>query len=156
MPGTDTQERLSDGSTRPVSLGVSVGALALRKHWSTDNGKAFRSVASRYHGHARDGRSAVPDGMQHAVIFPLVTISATTLCSWFWFAAVADKCKSAVTISGLATFIAANHYMRIFNSWWKDAATPAGLRVLPLTGTLPVRHLQAFISTIPTNSWTGP
>ena len=81
--------------------------------------------------------------MQHAVIFPLVTISATTLCSWFWFAAVADKCKSAVTISGLTTYIAANQYMRIFNSWMeggshtdrlKGAASDGSIAAPALTG----------------------
>merc|ERR1711903_210950 len=36
---------------------------------------------------------------------------------WFRSTAVADKYKSAVLISGLVTFIAAYHYVRIFNSW---------------------------------------
>merc|ERR1712118_102687 len=36
---------------------------------------------------------------------------------WFRASAVADKYKSAVYISGLVTFIAAYHYIRIFNSW---------------------------------------
>jgi len=36
---------------------------------------------------------------------------------WFRSFAVADRFRSAVLISGLVTFIAAYHYMRIFNSW---------------------------------------
>merc|ERR1719213_1031184 len=36
---------------------------------------------------------------------------------WFRSTAVRDKFKSAVIISGLVTFIAAYHYIRIFNSW---------------------------------------
>merc|ERR1711884_742423 len=36
---------------------------------------------------------------------------------WFRSTAVHDKFKSAVLISGLVTFIAAYHYIRIFNSW---------------------------------------
>merc|ERR1719284_2091824 len=36
---------------------------------------------------------------------------------WFRASAVHDKYKSAVYISGLVTFIAAYHYIRIFNSW---------------------------------------
>jgi len=36
---------------------------------------------------------------------------------WFRSYAVVDKYKSAVLISGLVTFIAAYHYIRIFNSW---------------------------------------
>merc|ERR1711935_448005 len=42
---------------------------------------------------------------------------ATTMYLWFRSAAVKDKYKSAVLISGLVTFIAAYHYIRIFNSW---------------------------------------
>merc|ERR1740133_84065 len=42
---------------------------------------------------------------------------ATTMYLWFRSTAVADKYKSAVLISGLVTFIAAYHYIRIFNSW---------------------------------------
>merc|ERR1719468_810631 len=42
---------------------------------------------------------------------------ATTVYLWFRSTAVQDKFRSAVLISGLVTFIAAYHYMRIFNSW---------------------------------------
>merc|ERR1719316_514787 len=42
---------------------------------------------------------------------------ATTMYLWFRSFAVVDKFKSAVIISGLVTFIAAYHYIRIFNSW---------------------------------------
>merc|ERR1712205_196812 len=49
--------------------------------------------------------------------FSLASMSATTMYLWFRAGAVADKYKSAVYISGLVTFIAAYHYMRIFNSW---------------------------------------
>merc|ERR1740117_1463491 len=44
-------------------------------------------------------------------------MAATTVYLWFRSYAVNDKYKSAVIISGLVTFIAAYHYMRIFNSW---------------------------------------
>ena len=49
--------------------------------------------------------------------FSLASMSATTTYSWFRASAVHDKYKSAVYISGLLTFIAAYHYIRIFNSW---------------------------------------
>jgi len=49
--------------------------------------------------------------------FSLASMGATTMYLWFRSYAVADKYKSAVIISGLVTFIAAYHYMRIFNSW---------------------------------------
>merc|ERR1719343_1882990 len=42
---------------------------------------------------------------------------ATTLYLWFRMFAVKDQYQSAVCISGLVTFIAAYHYVRIFNSW---------------------------------------
>jgi bacteriorhodopsin len=49
--------------------------------------------------------------------FALASMMATTLYLWFRMFAVKDQYQSAVCISGLVTFIAAYHYMRIFNSW---------------------------------------
>jgi len=49
--------------------------------------------------------------------FALASMMATTMFLWFRSNAVLDKYKSAVLISGLVTFIAAYHYIRIFNSW---------------------------------------
>merc|ERR1712051_378823 len=49
--------------------------------------------------------------------FSLASMMATTCFLWFRSFGVADKFRSAVLISGLVTFIAAYHYMRIFNSW---------------------------------------
>merc|ERR1712238_490698 len=45
---------------------------------------------------------------------------------WFRSFAVHDKYRSAVLISGLVTFIAAYHYVRIFNSWVEAYSYPAG------------------------------
>merc|ERR1719182_166126 len=42
---------------------------------------------------------------------------STTMYLWFRSFAVQDRFRSAVLISGLVTFIAAYHYIRIFNSW---------------------------------------
>merc|ERR1711879_907973 len=61
-------------------------------------------------------------GMQYQAVynvlsFALASMMATTMYLWFRSFAVADKYKSAVIISGLVTFIAAYHYIRIFNSW---------------------------------------
>merc|ERR1711972_138092 len=44
-------------------------------------------------------------------------MGATTVFLFMKSAYVNDKYKSAVIISGLVTFIAAYHYVRIFNSW---------------------------------------
>jgi bacteriorhodopsin len=49
--------------------------------------------------------------------FALASMMATTMYLWFRSTAVHSKFKSAVLISGLVTFIAAYHYIRIFNSW---------------------------------------
>jgi len=49
--------------------------------------------------------------------FALASMMATTMFLWFRSTAVKDQYKSAVLISGLVTFIAAYHYIRIFNSW---------------------------------------
>merc|ERR1712118_402708 len=49
--------------------------------------------------------------------FALASMMATTMYLWFRSFAVAEKYRSAVLISGLVTFIAAYHYIRIFNYW---------------------------------------
>jgi len=49
--------------------------------------------------------------------FALASMMATTMFLWFRSTAVRPQYKSAVLISGLVTFIAAYHYIRIFNSW---------------------------------------
>jgi len=49
--------------------------------------------------------------------FSLASMMATTMYLWFRSFAVEERFRSAVLISGLVTFIAAYHYVRIFNSW---------------------------------------
>jgi bacteriorhodopsin len=49
--------------------------------------------------------------------FALASMMACTLFLWMRAPAVSTKYQPAVVISGLVTFIAAYHYMRIFNSW---------------------------------------
>merc|ERR1712172_97123 len=66
--------------------------------------------------------------------FSLASMSATTMYLWFRAGAVADKYKSAVYISGLVTFIAAYHYMRIFNSWVDAYSYSPGSDAPTLTG----------------------
>jgi len=62
--------------------------------------------------------------------FSLATMMATTIFLWMRVAGAAERYKSALIISGLVTFIAAYHYMRIFNSWteayaWQDGTIVA-------------------------------
>jgi len=49
--------------------------------------------------------------------FSLASMMATTLFLWMRIPAVDDRYQSALIISGMVTFIAAYHYLRIFNSW---------------------------------------
>jgi bacteriorhodopsin len=49
--------------------------------------------------------------------FALASMMASTMFLWLRSFAVNPKYQSAVFISGLVTFIAAYHYIRIFNSW---------------------------------------
>ena len=49
--------------------------------------------------------------------FSLASMMSTTMYLWFRSFAVQERYRSAVLISGLVTFIALYHYIRIFNSW---------------------------------------
>jgi len=57
--------------------------------------------------------------------FSFATMIATTIFLWMRVSSAHEKYKSAVIISGLVTFIASYHYLRILNSWteayeWQD------------------------------------
>merc|ERR1712010_220314 len=58
--------------------------------------------------------------------FALASMLATTMYLWFRSFAVKAQYQSAVLISGLVTFIAAYHYIRIFNSWVEAYTYTAG------------------------------
>jgi len=49
--------------------------------------------------------------------FALACMMASTIFFWLRLASIHEKYKSAVCITGLVTFIASYHYLRIFNSW---------------------------------------
>merc|ERR1711878_249706 len=66
--------------------------------------------------------------------FSLASMMATTMYLWFRSFAVHDKFKSAVLISGLVTFIAAYHYIRIFNSWVDAYSYSTSSQAPALTG----------------------
>merc|ERR1711985_66581 len=66
--------------------------------------------------------------------FALASMMATTMYLWFRSTAVRDQFRSAVLISGLVTFIAAYHYIRIFNSWVEAYKYSAGKPDPQLTG----------------------
>jgi len=49
--------------------------------------------------------------------FSLASMMATTLFLWMRVPSINGQYQSALIISGMVTFIAAYHYLRIFNSW---------------------------------------
>jgi len=57
------------------------------------------------------------DLVYNSLSFTLASMMASTIFFWLRLSSVNEKYKSAMTITGLVTFIAAYHYIRIFNSW---------------------------------------
>jgi len=57
------------------------------------------------------------DLVYNVLSFSLASMAASTMFFWLRVSSVHEKYKSALVISGLVTFIAAYHYVRIFNSW---------------------------------------
>jgi len=57
------------------------------------------------------------DLVYNVLSFSLASMAASTMFFWLRVSSVNEKYKSALVISGLVTFIAAYHYIRIFNSW---------------------------------------
>lgn len=53
----------------------------------------------------------------NAFSFGIASFAAATLFFWFGRSQVSQHYKTALTITGLVTFIALYHYWRIFNSW---------------------------------------
>merc|ERR1711976_843806 len=77
--------------------------------------------------------------------FSLACMMATTMYLWFRTTAVTDKFKSAVCISGLVTFIAAYHYIRIFNSWVDAYSYTADAKVHPTLTGLPLNDAYRYM-----------
>merc|ERR1712230_295054 len=70
----------------------------------------------------------------NSLSFSLASMASTTMYLWFRHSAVAAQYQSAVLISGLVTFIAAYHYIRIFNSWVDAYSYTASPGTPTLTG----------------------
>lgn len=68
----------------------------------------------------------------NAFSFTLAAMGAATLFFWLGRSQVSPAYKTALTISGLVTAIAAYHYFRIFNSW--EAAYTDRNGVIAATG----------------------
>ncbi|MBV6631932.1 MAG: bacteriorhodopsin [Alphaproteobacteria bacterium] len=72
------------------------------------------------------------DLIYNAFSFTFATMAAATLFFWFGRSQVAPAYKTAMTITGLVTFIAAYHYLRIFQSW--EAAFEVNNGTIEATG----------------------
>lgn len=57
------------------------------------------------------------DLIYNAFSFGFATLAAATIFFWLGRSQVNKEYKTAMTITGLVTFIAAYHYLRIFESW---------------------------------------
>ena len=68
----------------------------------------------------------------NAFSFTFATMAAATLFFWFGRSQVGPAYKTALTISGLVTAIAAYHYLRIFDSW--ESAYEVREGVITVTG----------------------
>lgn len=68
----------------------------------------------------------------NAFSFGIATFAAATLFFWFGRSQVSHHYKTALTITGLVTFIALYHYWRIYESW--DAAYDVSNGVITATG----------------------
>jgi len=66
------------------------------------------------------------DLVYNVLSFSLASMAASTMFFWLRISSVHEKYKSALVISGLVTFIAAYHYLRIFNSWTEGYEFPHG------------------------------
>jgi len=71
-----------------------------------------------------------------ALSFSLACMMSCTLFLWMRVPSIVEKYKSAVLISGLVTFIAAYHYIRIFNSWVDSYYYPPGGQLYPQEGVI--------------------
>jgi len=66
------------------------------------------------------------DLVYNVLSFSLASMAASTMFFWLRLSSIHEKYKSALVISGLVTFIAAYHYVRIFNSWCEAYTFPKG------------------------------
>jgi hypothetical protein len=79
--------------------------------------------------------------------FSLASMMATTVFLWMRVPSVTERYKTALIISGLVTFIAAYHYIRIFNSWVDAYAFPKAVYANGCEGPnhlVPDAHIECF------------
>jgi bacteriorhodopsin len=62
----------------------------------------------------------------NAFSFTIAVMALATVFSFFGRSQVAPVCRTALTLTGLVTFIALYHYVRIFNSWHASFTVVSG------------------------------
>merc|ERR1712093_506831 len=83
--------------------------------------------------------------------FSLACMLSCTVFLWMRVPAVTERYKTALIISGLVTFIAAYHYIRIFNSWVDAYHYPSPvemrnyLKEHPIHGPPPAYHIHHLV-----------
>jgi bacteriorhodopsin len=80
--------------------------------------------------------------------FSLASMMASTIFFWLRVGSIHEKYKSALVITGLVTFIAAYHYIRIFNSWVDAYEYPKasdGITVAPVLTGIPFNDAYRYM-----------
>ena len=85
----------------------------------------------------------------NAFSFTLAAMAATTLFLWISRSQVGHAYKTAVTISGLVTAIAAYHYFRIFESWNAAYSVKAGIVTVTGIGFVDAYRYVDWLLTVP-------
>jgi len=70
------------------------------------------------------------DLVYNSLSFTFASMMASTIFFWLRLGSVSEQYKTALTITGLVTFIAAYHYLRVFDSWvaaYEFPAAPDGI-----------------------------
>jgi len=65
------------------------------------------------------------DLVYNCLSFTFASMAASTVFFFLRLSSISERYKSALSITGLVTFIAAYHYLRIFNSWVDAYEFPA-------------------------------
>merc|ERR1719502_2262578 len=88
------------------------------------------------------------DLVYNGLSFTLASMMASTIFFWLRLGSVHETYKSALCITGLVTFIAAYHYIRIFNSWTESYEFPrdkTGADVDPILTGVPFNDAYRYM-----------
>ena len=87
------------------------------------------------------------DLIYNAFSFTFAAMMAATLFFWFGRSQVSDAYKTAMTVTGLVTFIAAYHYLRISQSWTEAYTVANGVvTVSPVGFNDAYRYVDWFLT----------